>query len=329
MVLSVFWLPMSIATQEKFVPPPDDRSSVIDAAPEASRGTGYEGWGRITRRPLPLACLLVVGIFVVCGVIGFTPLLNKKVSDPVGESYQPPTFKKFDLWLGADIQGRSVLWRVIYGTRVALTITVVASAISLGIGVTLGIVAGFFGGWVDDVITWLFTTVSSVPWILLVLALVYALKGFTIFGQELSELTIVILALGLTDWVGICRLIRGDVLKHRDRDYVYAARAAGLGNTRILFRHILPNVSHLIIITFSLGAVSYVQAEVALTFLGLGITDKPSWGRMIDDAKVELLKGVWWQLAAATVAIGILCLALNILGDALRDALDPRLRGVD
>jgi len=154
--------------------------------------------------------------------------------------------------------------------------------------------------------------------------MLYALKGL-----ELDQLLMIILALGLTDWVTICRLIRGEVLKHRDRDYVQAARAAGVGTPRILFRHILPNVFHLVIITFSLGAVGYVQAEVVLTFLGLGITSRPSWGRMIDDAKLELLRGVWWQAVAATVAIGILCLALNILGDALRDALDPRLRGAD
>ena len=222
-----------------------------------------------------------------------------------------------------------------------LACTIFASILSLGIGVSLGIIAGYFGGWIDEIITWLFTTVSSIPWVLLMIAMVYALKGTTFpwftlqhlrprfIWTEADPLLLIILALGLTDWVGICRLIRAEVIKHRDRDYVHAARAAGVGTRRILFRHILPNVFHLVIITFSLGAVAYVQAEVVLTFLGLGISDRPSWGRMIDDAKLELLRGVWWQAVAATVAIGILCLALNLLGDALRDALDPRLRGAD
>jgi peptide/nickel transport system permease protein len=163
----------------------------------------------------------------------------------------------------------------------------------------------------------------------LVISLAYALQSYERLNGVLGGLPVVIIALGLTDWVGLCRLLRGEVLKHRERDYVIAARAAGAGHIRILFQHILPNVFHLVIITFSLSAVGYVQAEVALTFLGLGITSKPSWGRMIDDAKLELLRGVWWQITAATVAIFVLCLALNILGDALRDALDPRLRGVD
>jgi peptide/nickel transport system permease protein len=152
------------------------------------------------------------------------------------------------------------------------------------------------------------------------IAMVYALKGL-----ELDQLHDH-LALGLTDWVGICRLIRGGSSSIATAIMSGCLRAGGRA---AFFFHIFPNVFHLVIITFSLGAVSYVQAEVVLTFLGLGITNRPSWGRMIDDAKLELLRGVWWQAVAATVAIGILCLALNLLGDALRDALDPRLRGAD
>jgi len=287
------------------------------------------GWRRLTHRPLPVICLIVVALYTMTGLASFTPIFNRKVEQVVADSYARPSLAHVDLWLGADVQGRPVLWRLLFGTRIALTITLCASVLSLGIGVTLGVLAGFYGGWIDELITWIFSTVNSVPWILLVLALVFVFRDITVFGHELPELAIVILALGLTDWVGICRLIRAEVFKHRGRDYVQAARAAGIGDGRILFRHILPNVMHLVIITFSLGAVGYVQAEVVLTFLGLGISDKPSWGRMIDDAKLELMHGVWWQLVAATVAIAILCLALNILGDAVRDALDPRLRGVD
>jgi peptide/nickel transport system permease protein len=274
--------------------------------------------------------MAIVAIYLLIGLASFLPVFTRKIDQAVADGYQGPTLRDkaghidFDLWLGTDIQGFPVIWRLLYGTRVALMITIYASVLSLGIGVILGMLAGYFGGWIDEIITWLFTTVSSIPWVLLMIAMVYALKG-----MELDPVLMIILALGLTDWVGICRLIRAEVLKHRERDYVQAARAAGVGTPRILARHILPNVFHLVIISFSLGAVAYVQAEVVLTFLGMGITNRPSWGRMIDDAKLELLRGVWWQAVAATVAIGILCLALNILGDALRDALDPRLRGVD
>ncbi len=291
---------------------------------DESRTLWGDAWLRLRRRPSTVICLAIVALYLLIGLASFLPVFERKANDSIADDYKPPTLTSFDRLIGTDIQGRPVIWRLLYGTRVALLITIFASILSLGIGVTLGVIAGYFGGWIDDIIVWLYTTISSIPWILLMIAFVYALKQY-----DLHPILMIVLALGLTDWVGICRLMRGEVIKHRDRDYVHAARAAGVGTPRILSRHILPNVFHLVIITFSLNAVTYVQAEVVLTFLGLGITAEPSWGRMIDDAKLELLRGVWWQAVAATAAIGILCLALNILGDALRDALDPKLRGVD
>jgi len=318
---------------------------------ETPRTLWGDAWKRLRSSVTSQICMGIVAIYVLVGLASLLPYFDRKINEPWNQdrTYAPPTLFTHDaqghrhlappaLWLGLEFQGRSVFWRVLYGTRIALLITVCASILSLGIGTVLGVIAGFYGGWIDDLITWLFSTVSSIPWLLLVIAMAYALQGNESpqFMQEHPKLqqlfggvTTVILALGLTDWVNLCRLMRGEVIKLRDRDFVAAGRTMGLSNFRILFRHILPNTTHLIIITFSLGAVAYVQVEVVLAFLGLGITDKPSWGKMIDDAKLELLRGVWWQVTAATVAIFILCLALNILGDALRDALDPRLRGVD
>jgi ABC-type dipeptide/oligopeptide/nickel transport system permease subunit len=311
-------------------------------------------WGDATRRvarsKTAIACLIITAAYVLVALASFLPVFETKVNDVpsgkiwdiVGDSFQPPTWsvavtennQTFHhvaprLWFGTDLIGRSIFWQTLYGARVALEITAGASILAIGIGVLLGVLAGYFGGWVDSLIIWLFTTVSSVPWILMVIATVYALEGYAALKDWLGGIGPIILALGLTDWVGLCRLIRGEVLALRQRDFVVAAKAAGLGNARILFRHIVPNVTHIVIITFSLGAVGYVQAEVVLSFLGLGITNRPSWGRMIDDAKVELLRGVWWPATAATIAILIISLALNYLGDILRDALDPRLRGVN
>lgn len=287
-----------------------------------------DAWRTLRGDTWAMISLGLVVLYALAGLASLTPVMDRYASTPITDTYSAPSLQSPQYWFGTDIQGRSVFWRTIYGTRVALIITVVTSVLSIGIGALLGIVAGFFGGWIDAVVVWLFSTLSSIPWVLLVIAMAYALQSYDSLKQY-SGLPIVILALGLTDWVGLCRLLRGEVLKHRERDYVIAARAAGAGTPRILARHILPNVFHLVIITFTLGAVGYVQAEVVLTFIGLGISDKPSWGRMIDDSKVELLHGVWWELAAATTAIFILCLALNFLGDALRDAMDPRLRGAE
>jgi ABC-type dipeptide/oligopeptide/nickel transport system permease subunit len=314
-----------------------------------TQSRAWEAWARILRKPLSLISLIVVGIYVLIGLASFAPVMEKRIETPVAgeKTFAAPAFYGMGAdgtrvisparWCGLDIEGRSVLWQVCYGTRIALLIMICTSALSISIGTALGLLAGYFGGSVDDLITWLYSTVSSVPWLLLVIAMAYVIQNiqsvnsntpFAKLCDELGGLPTVVIALGLTDWVGLCRLIRGEVIKLRDQDFVVAARAMGLGGRRIMTRHILPNTFHIVLITFSLSSVGYVQAETVLAFLGLGITTKPSWGKMIDDSRLELLQGVWWQFAAATVAILILCLALNVLGDALRDALDPKLRGV-
>jgi ABC-type dipeptide/oligopeptide/nickel transport system permease subunit len=309
--------------------------SIHDSADAAASPKPRTLWrdarDRIAHSRVAVACLIVACLYLLVGCLGFAPVMERNIQMTVGDIFQPPHFviSQPSVWFGTDIQGRSVFWEVMYGTRLAMTLAIVAATISILIGTTLGILAGYFGGWVDNLVIWLFSTFSSIPWILLAVAIAFVLQSHESLNAWLAGLPTVIIALSLTSWVGLCRLVRGEVLKLRDRDFVAAARAVGAGNTRILVRHIFPNVFHLVIIDFSLGVVNNVQAEVVLAFLGLGITNKPSWGRMIDDSKLDLLRGVWWQLVVATTAIFIFSLVMNILGDALRDALDPRLRGVD
>ena len=199
-----------------------------------------------------------------------------------------------------------------------MSIGLFTATLSAIIGIILGSIAGYYGGKVDEIIVWFYTTFSSIPGIMLLVAITFILgKG----------LVAVYLALGLTSWVSLCRLIRGEVIRHKDREYVHAATAIGGGDFRKLFMHILPNVLHIVIINFSLQFQVAIKSEVILSYLGLGVQGRPSWGTMIDDAKLELARGVWWQLAAATFAMFMIVLSLNILGDALRDALDPKLKG--
>jgi peptide/nickel transport system permease protein len=317
-----------------------------EAMPHKPRTLWRDAFHQIRQSKTAVIATLILALYLLVGLLGFTPWLNAARERVVGGANQPPALWRVDdqgqktlapsLWFGTDFIGRSVLWRFLFGVRVAMTVAVLAAIVETVIGLTLGAMAGYFGGWVDALVIWLFSTIASVPWILLMIALAYAFQGRNFYAPwtkegylPLAGIPTIILALGLSSWVGLCRLIRAEVLKHRDRDYVIAARAAGVGNVRIMFRHILPNVFHIVIINFSLGLAGYVQAEVVLSFLGLGVTDQPSWGRMIDDAKLELLKGVWWQMAAATAGIFVLSLVVNLFGDALRDALDPRLRGTD
>jgi ABC-type dipeptide/oligopeptide/nickel transport system permease subunit len=270
---------------------------------------------RLTKDKLAVVSLIIVLLYFIIALLSSLGILASGWAQEVGASNLAPSLEHL---FGTDIFGRSVFMKVIRGTQVAMSVGVAASLIAIPIGVTLGALAGYFGGWVDDFVTWLYTTFSSVPNIMLLISITLIL-GKGIFS--------VYVALGLTSWVHLCRLIRGEVLKHREREYVQAAAAIGGGHLRKLFRHILPNVSHIIIINTSMQFQVAIKSEVILSYLGLGVQGEPSWGTMIDDAKLELVRGVWWQLAGATLAMFFILLALNILGDALRDALDPKLKG--
>ncbi len=219
--------------------------------------------------------------------------------------------------LGTDNLGRDVFGRTVQGARIAFQVGIITSCIAILLGVLLGCLAGYFGGKTDDFIVWLYSTFSSIPGLLFILAIAM------VVGKGLLG---VYLGIGLTTWVNLCRLIRGEVLKHKTRPYVQAAHVLGLGPFRIMFRHILPNVFHIVIITFSLRFPAAISTEVFMSFLGIGVQGEPSWGIMISNARLRLWQGVWWEMTFVTAAIFFVVLAFNLLGDALRDALDPRLR---
>ena len=288
-----------------------------------------DGLRRLLRRRLAVVCLgVIVAYFLLAAFIYIAEYFNWHIgptlwAQPTGPSYQPPGSQNV---FGTDIFGLSVFRKMLYGAKISITVALSASIISIFIGVPLGAIAGYFRGIVDEIIVWVYSTLSSVPYILLIMAFAVVLRDKTIAGYKLTGITSVYLALGLTSWVGICRLIRGEVIKHKEREYVLAAKSYGCKNSRIIFRHLLPNVFHIVIIDFSLRFVSFIHAEIILSFLGLGEADRPSWGAMINDARIELARGVWWQMVAATIAVFFISLALNIFGDALRDSLDPKLR---
>ncbi|MFA7613594.1 MAG: ABC transporter permease [Candidatus Caldatribacteriota bacterium] len=274
-----------------------------------------DAFKRLTKDKWALASLVIVMIYSVVAILSACGFIAAGWSQEVGPSNMAPSAEHI---FGTDIFGRSVFQKVVRGTQVAMSVGLATSLIAIPIGVVLGAIAGYFGGWVDDFITWLYTTFSSIPNIMLLISITM------ILGKGLFA---VYVALGATSWVTLCRLIRGEVMKHKEREYVQAAGAIGGGHFRKLFLHILPNVTHIVIINTSLQFQVAIKSEVILSYLGLGVQGEPSWGTMIDDAKLELARGVWWQLAGATLAMFIIVLAFNILGDALRDSLDPKLKG--
>lgn len=271
---------------------------------------------KLVRDRLALAALAVILAYAAVGTLALFHLIARHYRISVGPPYSPPGAAYL---LGTDVLGRSVLERVVHGTRIALVVGFVSTGIAIPIGILFGLLAGYFRKRVDDVIVWLYTTVDSIPYILLVLALAL------ILGKGLIAVCI---AIGVTSWVGACRVVRGEVIKQKELDYVQSARAMGAGNPRILFLHVLPNVMHLVLIQASLIFVEAVKSEVILSYLGVGVQGEPSWGVMIDDARIELIgRGAWWQFAAATGAMFVLLLAFNVFNDALRDALDPKSEG--
>lgn len=217
--------------------------------------------------------------------------------------------------LGTDILGRDVLHLTLKGVRVALLIGGFTSLIVVPIALAFGLAAGYFGGRTDDAVFFVMSTLASMPALLLLIALVMVL------GRGTWQ---VCAALGVTSWVGLSRVVRGETLKLRELDYVAAARTLGASEARIIVRHVLPNVMHLVVITFVLLFSGLVLSEAILSWLGLGIDG--SWGQMIDQARDELARDpiVWWNLSAASTALFGLVLAFNLVGDALRDVLDPR-----
>lgn len=278
-----------------------------------------DAWERLLRDKVVVLCMLVVLLYTLVAILAYFGVLAADWKEQVVEAgFSPPSMQH---WFGTDLFGRDVFKKVIHGTQIAMSIGFVTCLIAIPIGLTLGALAGYFGGWVDDLIVWIYSTISSIPRIMLLISIAF------VMGRGLSS---VYLALGLTSWVGLCRMIRGEVLKHKNREYVQAAGAIGASQARKLFVHIVPNVFHLVIIYGSLQFIYAIKSEVILSFLGIGVeAGQPSWGLMISDARQELARDVWWQLAGATFAMFFIVLAFNILGDALRDALDPKLKGKD
>jgi peptide/nickel transport system permease protein len=230
------------------------------------------------------------------------------------ERYQAPSAKH---WMGTDNLGRDVALRLVQGTRIAFHVGIMTSLIAIPLGVVLGALGGYFGGRTDSFTVWLCATVASMPGLLFILAI------SLVVGKGLAG---IYTGIGLTTWVGVCRTIRAEVIKHRSRAYVQAARVLGYSHLRILFRHILPNVAHIILIQFSIRFPAAVSTEVFISFLGIGVQGEPSWGVMINNARLRLWQGVWWEMAFSTLAIFVLVLSFNHLADYLRDRLDPALR---
>jgi peptide/nickel transport system permease protein len=275
-------------------------------------------WRRFRRSRIAVAGLAV--LFVLYVVTLLTPFLapyghaEEVGSNLVLVRLLPPSGEYL---LGTDRLGRDMLSRILYGARISLTIGFVATAISVFVGTAIGAVAGYAGGRVDALLMRFTDVVLSIPRLVLLILIV------ALFGRSI---TIIILVLGLTQWPTTTRIVRGDVLSIREREYIQAAQALGFSRARILLRHIVPNVMGPVIVAASLGIGNTIVLEAGLSFLGLGPPPPTStWGTMIEGGR-DIMLSSWWVATFPGLAIVIVVLAFNLVGDGLRDALDPRLR---
>ena len=239
---------------------------------------------------------------------------------------------------GTDKVGQDVLYQALKSVRISLVIGTLTTLVLLPLGIALGIMAGYFRGWIDDVIQYLYTTLTSIPGVLLIAAAVLMMQvvidrnadWFATAAQR-ADLRLLILCaiLGLTSWTGLARLLRGEALKLSQLEYIQAAHAFGVADARILSRHILPNVAHIVIIAMVMDFSGLVLAEAVLSYVGVGVDPATtSFGTMINAARLEMGREpiVWWSLAAAFAFMFLLVLAANLFADAVRDGFDPRVR---
>ena len=258
--------------------------------------------------------LVIVALIIAAAI--FAPLLA--VHDPIGIDLAGMLEKPSgDHWMGTDIQGRDVWARLVYGARVSIAVGVISQGIALFLGVLLGLVAGYYGGWIDELVMRLADVTLAFPTLLLLIAMVAALQ---------PSMVVVFATIGVVGWAGMARLVRGQVLVVRQLEYVQAIRALGAKDRTIIVKHVLPNVIAPVVIAATLGVAGAIMAEAALSFLGLGVQPPtPSWGSMIADGRdLDQLRNAPWTSVFPGVAIGASVLGFNLLGDALRDALDPR-----
>ena len=334
-----------------------------------SDGVWTAAWRRLAMDRIGLASMAVVALFVGLVLLAATGQVASGWQQEVGVSNAPPTWlgpqpaenigaiaspkgpnvdlsdidplapryaewaqraqafktevgvKAETLPLGGDRLGRDVLAKVIKGAEVSIVVGLAAAVVATLIGTLLGAVSGYFGGRIGDLLEWVYNVFTAIPSILLIFAFA------AIFHRGVGS---VVWILALTGWTGIYRLIRAEFIKHRVREYVRAAEAIGASQASRMFRHILPNVSHVALVQLSLHVVAFIKSEVILSYLGLGVgVDQVSWGTMLAEAQSELILGYWWQLAAVTACMAIFVTAFALFTDALRDALDPKLRGLE
>ncbi|HUG15182.1 MAG TPA: ABC transporter permease [Thermomicrobiales bacterium] len=286
--------------------------STLAGAEHRQRSEWRRSWNRFARYRPALFGLGFVSVLLLFALLPAVFAPHSPTEIFPGTRNSPPSS---DFWLGVDNAGRDMLSRIIFGTRTALIVGVFATGISILIGMIIGSIAGYFGGWTDALLSRIVDTVMAFP----ILALLVVLAS--VLGPSIATITIII---GTTFWTGYARVVRADMLSVRERDFVLAARSIGVRTPRLIVRHMLPNILGPVIVLATLGIGGIIITEAALSFLGLGVQPPTSsWGRSLSEARPHIIRYPHLAIAPG-VMITLTVLAFNVIGDGLRDALDPR-----
>lgn len=271
-------------------------------------------WPRFRRNRFAMAgAFVVAGLFLLSFLAPYITPCDPSAIDAY-HVLLPPSAEH---WMGTDELGRDVFTRIIYGARISLKVGFVAVGIAIAIGTVVGLLAGYYGGWLDSTLMRFVDIMLCFPTFFLILAVIALLE---------PSIWYIMLIIGITGWMGVARLVRAEVLSIKERDYITAARSIGASNVRIIFRHILPNAAAPVFVAATLGVAGAILTESALSFLGIGVQPPtPSWGNILTSGK-DYLEFAWWLSLFPGLAILITVLAYNLLGEGIRDALDPRLQ---
>ncbi len=285
------------------------------------------------KSPKAIAALIVLGLIVFMAVVGPSVFPYSPEATTIS-TLSPPTSAH---WFGTDLNGRDLFSRVLQGARVSLIVGMCGALVSFLVGTAYGLVSGYVGGRTDNVMMRLVEVLHSVPRLIIIIVAIFTfaprLENFLHEHVPLmkgyAKVVLIILSLGLIEWLSMARIVRGQVLALKEQQFVLAARALGQSHVRILLRHLLPNLIGVVVVYLTLTIPAVILDESFLSFLGLGISDpQASWGSLLSDGKnaINPVRSYWWLLVFPAAAMSLTLLSLNFLGDALRDALDPRAR---
>ena len=289
-------------------------------------------WSRLWRNPAMIVSTLIVVGVAIAALLG-PMLLTTKGGEVTAHSFLPPSPEHV---FGTDLNGRDLFFRVLLGARISLLVGIAGAGVSFAVGILYGMIAGYTGGQVDSLMMRLVDVLYAIPRLIFLLVLISALDPILRSTMEAhglqnlvgySKILILVLCLGLTEWLTMARIVRGQVLSLKNQQFVVAARSIGQSHRNIIFQHLLPNLIGVTIVYLTLTVPSVILDESFLSFLGVGVqAPLASWGLLLSDAaqSINPVKGYWWLLVFPAATMSITLLALNFLGDGLRDALDPR-----